>query len=308
MRVVVLCGGNSAEREVSLRSGEAVYQALNEKGWEAIKLDVERDVALRLLELKPDVVFLALHGKGGEDGSIQGLLETMNLPYTGSGILASALAMDKIATKRYLLSASLPTPAFLTVEKAGDLVEEAQKIRESCAFPLVVKAPTQGSSLGMSIVRREEELLSALEGAFRYDPVALVEEFIEGVEVTAAVLGNRNPVVLPLIEIVADQGVYDYEAKYTPGKSQHIIPPRIPELWQDRIQELALATYRWFGCRGLARIDFMVDRKGNPYILEINTIPGLTAVSLYPDAARAAGIAFGELVERLIYLALGQEE
>ncbi|RDV84086.1 D-alanine--D-alanine ligase [Ammonifex thiophilus] len=308
MRVAVLCGGNSAEREVSLRSGEAVYRALRERGWEAVKIDVGPDIALRLSEVKPDVVFLALHGKGGEDGSIQGLLEVMGLPYTGPGILASALAMNKIATKRYLLSASLPTPDFIILDKEESPDEWLRRVKEFRSFPVVVKAPTQGSSLGMSIVRREEELLPALMEAFRYDPVILVEEFIEGVEVTAAVLGNRKPVVLPLIEIVADKGVYDYEAKYTPGKSRHIIPPRLPEPWQEKIKELALATYRWLDCRGFSRIDFMVNRTGNPYILEVNTIPGLTEVSLFPDAARAAGMSFGELVEKLIYLALGQEE
>jgi len=309
VRVAVLFGGRSAEREISLKSGEAVYQALREKGWDAVKIDVGPDVAERLREIRPDVAFIALHGKGGEDGSIQGLLEVLGIPYTGPGILASALAMDKIATKRMLTAAGLPTPPFITLEQNGAALESlAAQVLQAMPLPVVVKAPTQGSSIGMSIVKREEGLVPALSEAFRYDPVVLVERFIPGVEVTAAVLGNKRPVVLPLIEIVAAKGVYDYEAKYTPGMSDHIIPPRVDARLQEEIGAAALATYKLLGCRGFSRIDFIAGTDGKPYILEVNTIPGLTAVSLFPDAARAAGISFADLIEKLIALALGQEE
>lgn len=308
MRVAVLLGGRSAEREISLKSGEAVYRALCAKGWEAVKIDVGPDVAERLREIHPDVAFIALHGKGGEDGSIQGLLEILGIPYTGPGILPSAVAMDKIATKRMLTAAGLPTPPFITLEGDNDLAAIAGRVLQEMSLPVVVKAPTQGSSIGMSIVYREEGLVPALAGALRYDPVVLVEKFISGTEVTAAVIGNRRPVVLPLIEIVSAKGVYDYEAKYTPGMSDHIIPPRIDSGLQEKIKAAALATYRLLGCRGFSRVDFIAGEDGVAYVLEVNTIPGLTEVSLFPDAARAAGISFPDLVERLIALALGQEE
>lgn len=304
-----MCGGWSAEREISLKSGEAVYRALLEKGWDAVKVDVGPDVAGELRAARVDVAFIALHGKGGEDGSIQGLLEIMGIPYTGPGILASALAMNKAATKRMLVAEGLPTPPSLTLEQgAGDLRALAGRVLREMSLPVVVKPATQGSSVGMEIVRGEEGLESALAGAFRYDPVVLVEKFIPGTEVTAAVLGNARPVVLPLIEIVSAKGVYDYEAKYTPGMSDHLIPPRLADGVQRRVAEIALAAYKLLGCRGFSRVDFIVGEDLQPYVLEVNTIPGLTEVSLFPDAARAAGISFGDLVERLIALALGKEE
>lgn len=308
MRVAVLLGGRSAEREISIKSGEAVYKALVEKGRDAVKIDVGPDVAQRLQAERVDVAFIALHGKGGEDGSIQGLLEVMEIPYTGPGILASALAMDKVATKRLLISEGLPTPRFVNLESGSrDLSMTGGLIRE-INLPVVVKPRKQGSSVGMTVVRREEELVPALEDAFRYDPSVLVEEFIAGTEVTASVLGNARPVVLPLIEITSVKGVYDYEAKYTPGMSDHLIPPRIPDAVQAHVSEIALAAYKLLGCRGFSRVDFMVGSDLQPCVLEVNTIPGLTEVSLFPDAARAAGIPFGDLVERLVSLALGQEE
>lgn len=308
MRVAVLLGGRSAEREISLKSGEAVYRALVERGRDAVKIDVGPDVAQRLQAARADVAFIALHGKGGEDGSIQGLLEIIGIPYTGSGVLSSALAMDKTATKRLLIAEGLPTPRFLSLNaEAWNPSLTADAIKE-ISLPLVVKPATQGSSVGMTIVRREEELAPALREAFRYDTSVLVEEFISGTEVTASVLGNTRPVVLPLLEITSAKGVYDWEAKYTPGMSDHLIPPRIPDTVQKHVAEIALAVYKLLGCRGFSRVDFMVGSDSQPYVLEVNTIPGLTELSLFPDSARAAGISFGELVERLISLALGEEE
>lgn len=178
------------------------------------------------------------------------------------------------------------------------------QVLQEMGLPLVVKAPTQGSTIGISFVKQEDELAGAFELAFKYDPAALVEQFIEGVELTAAVLGNDDPVALPLIEIVSATGVYDYDAKYTAGMSDHIIPPRISAESQDIIKDLAVKAYKAVGCRGLSRIDFILDQGGSPYILEINTMPGMTATSLYPDAARAAGIEFEDLVDQLVKLAL----
>jgi len=308
LKVGVLMGGKSAERDVSLRTGEAVYNALRLKGYPCVKIDVDNNVVNRIREEKIELAFLALHGKFGEDGTMQGMLEMLGIPYTGSGVLASAMVMDKITTKKMLLFEGLPTPLFVLVGKKEtglqDLPSIAARITGELGLPLVVKAPTQGSTIGITFVHQERDLIPALELAFQHDPVALIEQFVEGVEITASVLGNDEPVALPLIEIVSATGVYDYEAKYTTGMSSHIIPPRIPEEQQVLIKDLAVRAFKALGCRGLARVDFIVERRGKPYILELNTIPGMTATSLSPDAARAAGIEFPELVEKIIQLAL----
>jgi D-alanine-D-alanine ligase len=307
-KIGVLMGGRSSERDVSLRTGDAIYKALQVKGYPAVKIDVGFDVVERIKAEGIDLAFLALHGRYGEDGTIQGMLEMLDIPYTGSGVLASALAMDKIATKKMLLFEGLPTPRFKTISKLAARSEGLQKIcgqvLQEMGLPLVIKAPTQGSTIGISFVRQGEELIEAFELAFKYDPAALVEQFVKGVELTASVLGNDDPIALPLIEIVSATGVYDYDAKYTAGMSDHIIPPRISLEHQNSIKDLAVRTYKAIGCRGLARIDFIMDQSGTPYILEVNTIPGMTATSLFPDAAKAAGIEFQELIERLVKLAL----
>jgi len=306
-KIGVLMGGRSAERAVSLRSGEAIHNALKLKGYHSVKIDVDHNIVEKIKNEKIDLAFLALHGKYGEDGTIQGMLETLDIPYTGSGVLASAMVMDKIITKKMLLFEGLPTPRFIPVSqkdiKFHGMPAAVERISKEMGLPVVVKAPTQGSTIGTSFVHMEQELVPALELAYKYDPVALVEQFVEGVEVTASVLGNDEPVALPLIEIVSSTGVYDYEAKYTAGMSFHIIPPRISEEQQCKVKDLAIRAFRAMGCRGLARVDFIIDRQGEPYILELNTIPGMTATSLFPDAARAAGIEFPELVEKIVELA-----
>lgn len=312
LKVGVLLGGRSAEREVSLKSGEAVYQALLAKGHRAVKIDVDENIAENLKREKIDVAFLALHGRFGEDGSIQGLLELLNIPYTGSGILASALAMNKVVTKKLLNSAGLPTPEYVTVSN-HDLRDKGlnavcRDVVSQIGLPLVVKPPDEGSSIGVTFVHREDRMGAALEEAFRRSPVALIERMVSGVEVTASVLGNLEPVALPLIEIVSATGVYDYRAKYTPGLSEHIIPPRLPGEVQDTIKNLAIQVYKTIGCRGFARVDFIIDGQNRPFILEINTIPGMTEVSLFPDAARAAGIEFPDLVEKILQLALEPDQ
>ncbi len=307
-KIGVLMGGRSPEREISLKTGAAVYNALAKLGRPAVKIDVGLDVVERIKEEGIELAFLALHGKYGEDGAIQGLLEMIGVPYTGSGVLASSLAMDKIATKKMLSYEGLPTPHFMELEnnavKGLGLQAAAETIYSKMELPLVVKAPTQGSTIGISFVHKKDDLVSALELAYRYDRTALVEQFIEGREITASVLGNEKPVALPLIEIVTTTGVYDYEAKYTAGLSDHIIPPRISRGQQEIIKDLAVRAFKALGCRGLARVDFMLDHEGNPFILEVNTIPGMTATSLFPDAARAEGIEFPELIDRILKLAL----
>lgn len=307
-KIGVLLGGRSAEREVSLRTGDAIYQALTKKGYHAVKIDIVDDFILRIQEEKIELAFLALHGPYGEDGTIQGLLEMLDIPYTGSGVLASALCMDKIYTKKILRSEALPTPDFSILEKSEYQSLSPEKcissVLEKLSLPLVVKAPTQGSTIGIYFVHTKEELLPAIEKAFQYGNHVLLEDMISGVELTASVLGNDTPMALPLIEIVSNTGVYDYQAKYTAGMSKHIIPPRISPQAQEKIKTLAIKTFKALGCQGAARIDFLFTKEEKPYILEVNTIPGMTEVSLYPDAAKAAGISFEDLIESIVQLAL----
>ncbi len=306
-KIGVLLGGRSAEREVSLRTGEAIYQALQATGYDAVKIDVDKNIAENLKNQNIDLAFIALHGKYGEDGTIQGLLEMLDIPYTGSKVLASAIAINKIATKKILLYEGLPTPKFFTITRNEYSNEAAGNISAkiiSMGLPVVIKAPTQGSTIGISFLHHQDEISGAIEQAFQYDPTILVEKMVDGIEVTASILGNETPEVLPLIEIFSTTGVYDYTAKYTVGLSNHIIPPRLPDSVQQTIKDLAYKTYLAIGCRGLSRVDFMVDQNGQPYILEINTIPGMTETSLFPDAARAAGIDFETLVAKVVELAM----
>lgn len=307
-KIGVLMGGRSAEKEVSIRTGEAVYKALIKKGYIAERIHVDFNLVEELKAKNIELAFIALHGPFGEDGTVQGLLEMLDIPYTGSGVLASALAIDKVATKKMLKFEGIPTPNFTVWKKSqyekSDSNTIVKEILSQHNLPVVIKAPTQGSTIGTSFVHKENELIPALLEAFKYDPVALVEEMIEGVELTAAVLGNEDPIALPLIEIYSVTGVFDYEAKYTKGLSEHIIPPRIPEEQQEQVKQLAIKTYQVIGCRGLARVDFIVDEKANPTVLEVNTIPGMTETSLFPDAARAAGIEFEVLVDKIVQLAL----
>jgi len=306
-KIGVLLGGRSAEREVSLRTGEAIYNALLAIGYDAVKIDVDQNIVENLKNQQINLAYIALHGKYGEDGTIQGLLEMLDIPYTGSDVLASAIAINKIATKKILLYEGLPTPEFFTISRSeysdnqlGSLLDKVMAL----GLPVVIKAPTQGSTIGISFVHHQGEISSAIEQAFLYDHTILVEKMVAGVEVTASVIGNENPEVLPLIEIYSATGVYDYTAKYTVGLSNHIIPPRLPDSVQLTIKDLAYKTYLAIGCRGLSRVDFMVDQAGQPYILEVNTIPGMTETSLFPDAAKAAGISFTTLVNKIVELAI----
>ncbi|WP_406678537.1 D-alanine--D-alanine ligase [Moorella sp. ACPs] len=307
MKIAVLMGGPSSEREISLKSGAAVAEALAGLGHQVMKIDLDEEVVAKLKSFAPDVVFNALHGKPGEDGSVQGLLEILGIPYTGSRVLASAITMDKIMTKRILRQAGLPTPDFLSwtaAQYAAGREEVKQRILTDLGLPVVIKAPTQGSTIGTFIVREEGELTPAIEGALKYDPCFLAEAFLPGPEITAAVLGNSDPLVLPLIEIVSHTGFYDYTAKYTPGLSDHIIPPRLPEAVLTAAASLARQAYILLGCRGFARVDMIVARGQVPQVIEVNSVPGMTATSLVPDAARAAGLDFPALVQKIVDLAL----
>lgn len=306
MKVMVLMGGTSTEREVSLRSGQAVSEALRSKGYEVETLDLQPDNLGEIPKARPDVVYLALHGKNGEDGTVQGYLDLLNIPYTGPGLAASAVCMNKILTKKLLAYEGLPTADFITLRKncfsRDALVVDT--IVERLGLPLVVKSASQGSSIGTYIVKSADKILDAIEDAFKLDNEVLIEKFIDGIQLTVTVVGNDNPRVYPIIEITAENEFYDYESKYTPGMSNHIIPARISESLKLKVETICEQAYKAAGCRGLSRIDVMADSDENPYILEINTIPGMTATSLVPDAARAIGQSFEELVDELVKLAL----
>lgn len=302
-KVLVLYGGTSSEREISLKSGRAVAEGLKEAGYKVELLDVNKDNLGEIAKIKPDVVFNALHGKNGEDGRIQAYLDMLEIPYTGSGMVASVIGMNKILTKKILTCENIPTAEYLVLRKE-DYEENMKRAIDKLGLPAVVKAATQGSSIGTYIVKDEGNLKAAVMDAFNYDNEVLVERFIAGTEVTAALLGNENPVVLPIIEITSANEFYDYESKYTPGMCQHIIPARITKEAEARVKEISSRVYRAVGCRGFARVDFIVDKKDQPWVLEINTIPGMTEMSLVPDAAKAAGMSFVELVDRIVKLAL----
>ncbi len=307
LKVIVVCGGISTEREVSLRSGAAVFEALVGYGYKNVELfDLTKDNLSSLIAKKPDIAFLALHGKGGEDGCIQGALSLAGIAYTGPGVEASAVCMNKILTKEVLRAHRLPTPKSLTLhrDECVDKTGVTERLLREIGLPMVLKSPCQGSSIGVVIVRDEQRIADAMAEIFSYGDLLLVEEFLDGVELTLPIFGNSELVVLPDIEITSENEFYDYEAKYTKGLCHHIIPARISDETREAVRDVGTRAYRALGCRGLSRIDFIVDSKKGPHIIEVNTIPGMTEMSLFPDAAREAGISFGELLSRLIELGL----
>jgi D-alanine--D-alanine ligase len=300
VRVAVVMGGPSAEREVSIESGQAVMRALAALGHDAQSLDFDGRFVDALREIRPDVVFNALHGSGGEDGTIQGVLEWLGIPYTGSDLTGCALAMDKHLTKKLLAAEGLPTPAWDTFDLSGGTLP---LLPGSLNLPLVVKPRSSGSSAGVSIVRTHEEWTKAMIGVAPKTTQIVVEEFIPGREFASGVLGEE---ALPLVEIIANDEFYSYDAKYKPGGSRHLVPAPVDADLTARLQMLALSVHRLLGLRDYSRTDIIVTKEGRPYILEINALPGLTPLSLLPDEARAAGISFEALIERLLQAALGR--
>ena len=288
MRVGVLMGGVSSEREISLRSGRAVLEALRRKGVDAIPLEVGEDLVQRVLEAKIDVAFVILHGRLGEDGTVQGLLELLGIPYTGSGVLASALAMNKVKAKMIFKASSIPTPDFVPLEGA-----------KGAPFPLpwVVKPASEGSTIGVTVVEREEDLGKAVELARRYDQEVFIERFIPGKELTVAVVDGR---AFEVVEVAPKTGIYDYRAKYTPGMTDYLIPATVPEQKREEAKALALRAYEALGCWGCARVDMRMEEEGRIWVLEVNTIPGMTETSLVPKAAAYEGVSFDDLVLQML--------
>lgn len=292
-KVAVLMGGLSAERDISLVSGRAVFAALENRGIDAHLVDVQEDVLARLQEGNFDRAFIALHGRGGEDGVMQGALEVLQLPYTGTGVTGSAVAMNKGLTKRVWQGCGLPTPQFTELTAETDW----QDVCEQLGLPLMVKPMHEGSSLGASKVNRKEELEPAWKNAAQFDNRVMAEQWISGREYTAPVLGNT---VLPLIRLVTPREFYDYEAKYETDSTQYICPCGLDEDHEQQLGELALTAFRSIcGC-GWGRIDFMLDEQQQPWLIEANTIPGMTSHSLVPMSARQAGMDFNELVLRIL--------
>jgi D-alanine-D-alanine ligase len=293
-RVAVLLGGCSAEREISLLSGAAVLQALQSAGVDAQAVDPADDhLHDRLVNGGFARAFIALHGRGGEDGVIQGMLETLGIPYSGSHVLGSALGMDKLRTKQVWQSAGIPTPAFTVLSSRA----EAAAAKDDLSYPLIVKPPHEGSSIGIRKVDTADTLPGAWEQAARYDDTVLAEQWIDGVEYTAGILGDD---VLPLIRLETPNTFYDYAAKYETDTTRYLIPCGLEAGREAELQALSLAAYRAVGASGWGRVDFMLDAAGQPWFIEINTVPGLTDHSLVPMAAKAVGIDFSQLVCRIL--------
>jgi len=291
-KVGVLYGGRSAEREVSLMSGRGVYEALRSAGVDAHLFDTGTHSLAQLAAAQFSRVFIALHGRWGEDGTLQGALELLGIPYTGSGPLASALAMDKIMTKRLWREAGLPTPAWQILSDASDLDAALQTL----GLPCIVKAPREGSTLGIQKVERAADMYTAFAQARRFDTQALAETFIAGRELTVSVLGSAEHArALPIIDIIAPAGNYDYEHKYFSDATRYICPAALPETLAAEILDLSTRAYRTLGCEGWGRVDLMLDAEQRPWLLEINTSPGMTSHSLVPMAAQAAGLSYPEL-------------
>lgn len=304
-KVGVLFGGRSAEREVSIMSGTGVLDALKRQGVDAHPFDPSERSLADLAAEKFDRVFIALHGRYGEDGSLQGALEQLGIPYTGSGVMASAIAMDKIMTKRIWLSENLPTAKFKIIDVASATRESLREIPDELGLPMMLKAPHEGSTIGISKVVGYSDMQTAFESCARYDRTLLAEQFIDGRELTVAVLGSgANARALPIVEIRAPQGNYDYEHKYFSDDTQYLCPAPLDAATTARIQKIAVAAFNAVGCCGWARIDFMLRNSDNePFLLEINTSPGMTGHSLVPMAAKAEGISYEALCLKILSMA-----
>ncbi len=294
-KVAVLLGGKSAEREVSLMSGGAVLEALRRGGVDAHGFDPQLRGFDQLIAEHFDRAFIALHGRYGEDGTMQGALEQIGLPYTGSGVMASALAMDKWRTKLIWQQVGIPTPASLLVNKSSDV----DAVVKQLGLPLIVKPVHEGSTIGLTKVTHSDQMRAAIDAALQHDAYVLAETFIQGKELTASILGEQ---VLPLIHIVPAGEMYDYNAKYVSDQTKYHCPSGLPAALEAKIQGIALQAFKIVGCRGWGRVDVMLDAQDNPWLLEVNTSPGMTSHSLVPMAAKAAGISFDQLVLRILEL------
>lgn len=290
-KIGVLMGGISSERDISLKTGNLIASSLRRTGYDVITIDAGTDLPYQIDKNGVEVAFIALHGRYGEDGCVQGLLELMGIPYTGSGVTASALCMDKALSKRLFEYHSVPTPEYILYKK------DEKGVPDVPGYPVVVKPCREGSTIGVSIVTNKEALLPALENALCYGDDVIIEKYIDGMEVTAGILDNAP---LPLIEIVPKEGFYDFKTKTTSGAAEYIVPARLSSSVTEEIKAIALKTHKVMGCCYVSRIDFRIDPAGHPYVLEVNTVPGMTETSLLPMAAGEAGIGYDELVGMIL--------
>ncbi len=306
--IALLSGGISSEREVSLNSGRQVFEALNKEKYNIIRYDPKTDLN-RLTSDAPqiDAALIILHGPYGEDGTVQALLDLLNIPYQGSGVLGSAIAMNKLVSKQLYEKAGIPVPPYISVQR-GD-VPDTRAYVEHLGLPLVVKPVQGGSSIGMSIVKTEDSLKIALDKAFSYDDTVLIEAYLKGIEITGGIIGNENLEALPLIEIIPDENhdFFDYEAKYVAGLTQEICPARIDDALTEKAKTYVKMAHHALCCKGYSRTD-MILKDQDIYVLETNTIPGMTRTSLFPQAAQAAGLSFSQLLDRLIELGIEEHK
>jgi D-alanine-D-alanine ligase len=309
-KIGILCGGQSEEREVSLKSGQTIYQALKDEGLDVVKMDVDQAVLKKIERKKIDVAVLALHGGWGEDGTIQAVCKLMGIPFTGPDVLGSALALNKVMAKKIFKSEGIPTPPWKVISqdettKGGYLDKLTQKLGDEFGLPVVLKPVLQGSSVGLKVVKEKTNLKSSIKESMKYGKCLLVEKYLRGTEVTVGILGQGHDLEpLPVVEIVPQRGVYDFKSKYTPGQTQYIVPARLPKKLYEKTQLLALQAFKALNLDIVARIDMLIEEDRNLYVLEANTNPGMTATSLLPKAALAAGYEFPKLLRRMIELAI----
>jgi D-alanine-D-alanine ligase len=305
IKIAVIMGGKSSEHEISILSGKQIVNNLDKNKYEILPVVISKDgiwdlTLDSLIKNGVDVIFIALHGPYGEDGSIQGMFKVANIPYTGSGVLASALGMDKIKFRMMMKEVKIPIPKYIVVNKN----EKIKSLKSLGEFPYFVKPYDQGSSVGASIAKNRNELTISLKNAFKYSDIVIIDEFIKGRELTCSILGNSNPIALPVLEIIPKKGeFFDYKSKYVKGGSDEIVPIDISDNLIEKIKSTSIDVYKTMGCRGFARVDLLL-KNNNLYVLEINTIPGLTQMSLFPKSARAFGLTYSKLLDKIIKLAL----
>lgn len=294
-------GGRSGERDVSLRSGKNVFNSLKSQGFNVISSDLDDDLISKLKKEKVDLVYLALHGRFGEDGAVQGMLELAGIPYTGSKVLASALAMNKLASKRVFVAENIPTAKYLEVDAGEDVKQEAAKIKKQFQLPIILKPTSEGSSLGVLKIKAWDGFEKVLEKSVAEFKDVFVEEFLEGQEITVGVIGKYQDLqALPILELVPKNEFYDFEAKYTAGLTEFVLPARLNSETTQKAQGIALAAHRALGCYGVSRVDMIVTKDQIPYVHEVNTIPGMTDQSDLPAEAAHLGISFDELVIKIL--------
>ena len=305
--VCVLYGGRSLERDISVSTGRRVIRVLESRGYRVTGIDVDESLVRRLVETQPHGVFIAMHGKGGEDGTVQELLEILGLPYTGSGVLASIQGMDKVLTKHLLLAEGIPTPPFHAFNDAAfrelGAKDTLALIAQDLGLPVVVKPAAQGSAMGISFVADVAELPRAMVSALSFDRKVLLEKFVRGRELAVSLLGDGGDArVLPIVEAIPNSAhaFYDFDSRYVAGETDFVVPAELEPSVAAEVERIALATYRALGCRGFGRVDMLIDDAGVPWVLELNTIPGLTETSTMPMAAEAAGLSFEDLVVQIM--------